>query len=235
MKTVGIIGFGSFGRFLAEQLDTRCNVKVFSASGKTSRWGAQLAEVAKSDFLIPAVPLEAYPELLKKLHPLLGNNTVIVDVASVKTKPVACVKELLPGRALVSTHPLFGPESAADSLKGHTLVLCTENSDGPAYATIKAFARSLDLEVIEMSEQAHDREMAMVQGLTFFIAHSLKDMKLHDQRLSTPSFQKLLKLAELEKHHSDELFRTIQTGNPYTKEVRESFMRHARQLDKSIE
>jgi prephenate dehydrogenase len=234
MTTVGIIGFGSFGQFLAKKLSPHCTIKVFSPRGTANDWSASLEEVAICDYVILGVPLGAYQQVLTDLKSLLAANTVIVDVASVKEKPVALVQELLPGRRLVSTHPLFGPESAKDSLQDHTLVMCPETSDPKAFAVVKEFAVSLGLKVVEMTEQEHDKEMAMVHALTFFIAHSLKDMKLHDQKLSTGSFKKLLSLAELERHHSDELFATIQQGNPYAAEVREAFLEHAKALDQSI-
>lgn len=234
MKTVGIIGFGSFGRFLAEKLKEYCEVKVYSNSGKPNQWEASLEEIGKCDYIIPAIPLDAYESLLNNLKPLLLHESVIVDIASVKVKPVALIKKILPNQPLVVTHPLFGPESARDSLKGHVLVLCPENSQPEAYADVKKFALSLGLDTVELSEEAHDQEMAVVHGLTFFIARSLKGMKLHDQKLSTPSFEKLLALARLETHHSDDLFRTIQTGNPYTSAVRTAFLDQATQVDDTV-
>jgi prephenate dehydrogenase len=77
--------------------------------------------------------------------------------------------------------------------------------------------------------------MAVVQGLTFFIARTLDDMKLREQQLSTPSFERLLHLAELEQHHSAELFRTIQQGNSYTQNVRRAFMDAAHIIDKELD
>lgn len=234
MKSVGIIGFGSFGRFLAEKLDTHCEVKVFSTSNKPNQWAASLEEVAQSDFVIPAVPLVAYSKVLEDIKPLLQPETVIVDVASVKEQPIARIQAVLPNQPLVATHPLFGPESAKDTIKGHVLVLCPEASEASTYGVVKQFAQSLELEIVEQSATDHDREMAVVQSLTFFIAHALKDMELHSQKLSTPSFQKLLKLAELERHHSEELFTTIQAGNVYAEAVRKRFLAAARELQKRL-
>lgn len=234
MKTVGIIGFGSFGKFLAEKLDSFVEVRVFSASGKPNKWASSLEQVTATDFLILSIPLEAYKDTLNKIKKHLGTKTVIVDVCSVKQDPLQIIRSILPKQPTVSTHPLFGPESAGDSLIGHTLVLCPEDSDKQALETIESFALQIELKVINMSAEEHDEEMAVVQGLTFFVAHSLKDMNLHQQKLSTPSFEKLLQLASLEKHHSDELFNTIQTGNTKTKDIRQRFIKLAKSLDQKI-
>jgi prephenate dehydrogenase len=108
--------------------------------------------------------------------------------------------------------------------------MCPEASDPEAFATLKDFATKLGLKVIEKSTEEHDREMAYAQGLTFFVARALMKSNIHDVELRTPSFKKLLDLAELESHHSDDLFRTIQLGNTFTRKVRASFARQVAEL-----
>lgn len=222
--TIGIIGFGSFGKFLAEKLSSYGRVKVYDRRGRDTTWRASFGEVAQCDFVIPSVPLEAYEQVLQQLAEHMPLSSVLVDVCSVKLFPVELIRQYLPKHPLVATHPLFGPESAAISVSGHTLVMCPEVSDVKPYNDLKKCAKDLELNVVEMSAEEHDREMAVVQGLTFFIARTLDTIKIHDQRLSTPSFQRLLSLAELELHHSSELFQTIQQGNEKTEVVRQQFL-----------
>ncbi len=234
MKTVGIIGFGSFGKFLAEKLSSHARVLVYSQSGKTSSWMTSLKDVAVVDYLILSIPLDAYGEILKDIEPYIGKDTVIVDVCSVKQKPVEIIRRLLPNQPLVATHPMFGPESASASLQGHTFVMCPEVSSLEPYGFVKNFVDSLGLKVIEMSAKEHDKEIAVVQGLTFFIARALDVMNLHDQKLHTPSFQRLLNLAELERHHSAELFKTIQNGNESAGEIRRQFIGTVEGIDSQL-
>lgn len=235
MKTVGIIGFGSFGKFLAEKLSSHAKVLVYSQSGRTSSWMTSLEEVAAVDYLILSIPLDAYNETLTALKPHLTDRTVLVDVCSVKVKPIAKIREILPLQPLVATHPLFGPESAAVSLDGHTFVMCPELSTPEPYLHIKRFADSLGLKVVEMSAEEHDRELAVVHGLTFFIARSLEEMNIHDQKLHTPTFQRLLNIVEVDRHHSPELFRTIQNGNDYARDMRRRFIDTAQRVNKELE
>jgi len=234
-NTVGIIGAGSFGIFMAKQLEGYCQVKLYSHSGRSNPWSATIEEVASCDYLIPCIPLEAYRTMLSMIKPMLKTETAIVDICSVKEESVRLIGEILPQHAVVATHPLFGPESAPDSLAGHVLVLCPEVSDPDHVAKVGEFAKSLDLKVVQMSIQEHDKEMAVVQGLTFFIAHALRDLGLQHQRLETPSFRRLLHLSELEALHSEELFYTIQRGNPRTAEVRDRFIQKLNKLNAAIE
>ncbi len=231
---IGIIGAGSFGLFLAEKLSPFAEVKVYSRSGKGQQWDASLEETAACDWLIPSIPLFAYEKSLAEFAPHVREDTVLVDVCSVKQVPMQLLDALFPINPKVATHPLFGPESAAESLEDHVIVLCAELSDEQAYQRVKEFSQQLKLKVIEMSAKEHDQEMAVVQGLTFFIARALKDMDLHKMKLETPSFKRLRHLAELEANHSDELFKTIQQGNPFTTEVRAAFLQQVKETDKLL-
>ena len=233
MKTIGIIGFGSFGKFLAEQLDADSDVRVYSNSQKQNAWSRELHEVARADYILLAVPLAAYESVLNQLKPLLSKHSILVDVCSVKQESVKLIKKVLPTQQLVATHPLFGPQTA-DQLAGQTIVLCPEVSDRRALQEVEVLAKKFRLKIMYMSAKEHDQEMAVVQGLTFYIAHILKNMNLHEPVLNTPSFKRLLHLAELEAEHSEELFYTIQAGNPETQNVRKQFIKYALQLEEKI-
>lgn len=234
MISVGIIGQGSFGRFVAEKLADYFEVKTYDSYNIDSKWATSFEEVARCKYVVLAVPLGSYQEVLNSLMPLVNEETVLIDVCSVKEKSVEIIKSILPEVQLVATHPMFGPESAAESLEGHDFILCPEVSVKSAYDKIKEFALKLKLNVVEISAEEHDKEIAVVQGLTFFVARALDQIGLHKQKLKTPSFGRLLHLAELEKHHSMELFKTIQQGNKYTKEVRENFLKVTEELNGKI-
>jgi prephenate dehydrogenase len=238
MITIGIVGFGkeSFGELLAKNLDTHFTIKVTSRKPETvpKKWRSSLEEVAQADVLIPSIPLAAYDMFFENLNKKIAPHTVIVDVCSVKSVPVKIIKKHLPAQPLVATHPLFGPQSAAEGLAGHILVMCPDVSDAKPYQKVKFLAQQVGLQVYEKTAEEHDREMAVVQGLTFFVARALLRSGIHDMTLHTPSFKKLLSLAELESHHTDDIFKTIQTGNPYTAEIRDKFVREIDALNSEL-
>lgn len=230
MKSLGIIGYGHFGQFLADKLQQSFDLKVYSASNKPNPWSATLEAVAACDYVILSIPLAKHIEVCKQLRPLLGKETVIVDVCSVKESSGKAIRSVLGQRRILSTHPLFGPESASDSLQDHVIVVCPDMSDPSVLEQAVPFFTSLGLQVVSMVSRDHDKEMALVYGLTFYIARILKDFNLDDTRLQTPSFKKLIDLAHLEQQHTKELFITIQKGNPYTEAVRAHFIDRAQEL-----
>jgi len=230
MKTLGIIGYGHFGQFLAGKLEPYFKLSIYSASGKQSPWSASLKEAASCDYLILSIPLSKHKEVCEQLRPHLGPKTVIVDVCSIKGESGIIIQRTLPKQPMLSTHPLFGPESASDSLDGHVVVLCPDKSTDSELQACSAFCRQLGLKVVTMSADEHDKHLALIQGLTFFVARVLKDFNLHESPLETGSFKKLVALANLEKQHTKDLFITIQKGNPYTEEVRQHFIDRAQEL-----
>lgn len=236
MQSVGIIGFGSFGEFLAEKLESFVSVRISSRRPEAvpERWRATLEEVAACEYIIPSIPLDTYERVLEKIKPSLSSHSVIVDVCSVKVKPVEIIRHTLPDVKIVATHPLFGPQSAEHSLAGHTFVVCPDVSDPDALSVVARFAASLGLDVVSKTADEHDREMALVHALTFFIAQGLVQMDLHNVDLKTPSFERLVRLAELERNHSEDLFRTIQHGNPYAAEIRQRFLSELQKIDTAV-
>jgi prephenate dehydrogenase len=235
MKTVAIIGFGSFGEFLVDKLLGKVELFVHDPNQTVPKdISANLDDIATCDYVVLSIPIEAYEEVLKSIAPKLRSNTVIVDISSVKTTPVEILEKLVPSQKKVIMHPLFGPQSADKSFWGHVVVMCPSVSDKSAYTEIKDFIVSLGLAVVEKTPEEHDKEMAYAQGLTFFLARALLTMNIHDVSLITPSFKKLLDLAELESHHSEELFRTIQTGNPYLANIRAQFIKTADKINSEL-
>ena len=235
MISVGIIGYGSFGSFLTRKLSGHVQLKVVDPSQDIPvKIKGSLEQVCKCDYVVLAVPISSYDSILTEIKSFLRADSVIVDISSVKMTPNLKLEELLPGCRKVVMHPLFGPQSAEESLSGHVVVMCPEVSDVGAYRAVKSITQNLGLKVIEKSAVEHDKEMALAQGLTFYLARALLRCGVHNIELQTPSFKKLLDLAELESHHSEDLFKTIQVGNPFTAEVRQKFIDVATELNSEL-
>jgi hypothetical protein len=73
-----------------------------------------------------------------------------------------------------------------------------------------------------------------VHVLTFFVARGLGNMNIEVMPFKTPSYDMLTALIDFDAKHSDELFQTIQQGNPYGDEVRRSLVQSFQELEKQI-
>ncbi len=237
-KTIGILGAGSFGRFLAELLHhySKSSIIIFDPYTSVPVPGAAQAAnltdlVTQSDIIVLGIPLDSYDAVLPQIKEHIQPETLIVDICSVKIKPRELIREHLPEhKNILCTHPLFGPQSVVDNAsRGHTLIV-TESNGRPAQET-EAFLRDqLSLKVVHMSADEHDKIMAQVHALTFFVAHSLREMNLPTPQFMTPSYGELLDLIELDKRHSSDLYNTIQNGNPYAKQMRQAFIETAQRI-----
>lgn len=232
---IGIIGYGSFGSFLAEKLKGM-NLKVNSLDKSTvpPKLWAEMEDIAKCDYLILAIPFSSYPHVLGELQKTISPQAILVDVASIKEQPLKLIKQYLPNQKIIATHPLFGPQSASKSLEGHTLIICNEFSSAEETEKLEPLLKKSKLNLVRMSAIEHDQLMARLQALTFFVARALDRMGVRELPVMTPSYQKLVDLARLEHEHSEGLFKTIQTGNRFAKEIRQVLLDQLKALDNTL-
>jgi prephenate dehydrogenase len=243
--TFGVIGYGHFGQFLARSLAEHGKVLVtdvdesrLSADVDGVR-AASIEEVAQADVVIIAVPYGSFEPVVRELRGHLGRDTIVMDVVSTKERATHVLETLLAEHPnVLASHPLFGPPSMERIEPGQRLVVTYQK--GPRAAALRAFLASGDggfgLQILERTPEEHDEAMAYMQALPFFIARALNALDLpHDEDvLSIPSYQKLASIAEIEKHHTDEMFDTSQRANPYAEHVRTRFLEALQDLDTQI-
>ena len=134
---------------------------------------------------------------------------------------------------IVATHPLFGPQSARDGLAGLKIAVCPIR--GRRCFRLAAFLRSrLQLNVILTTPEDHDREAAMVQGLTHLIAKVLVEMEPLPTRMTTKSFDLLVAAVNMVRHDAQEVFEAIERANPYSSNVRKRFFELASALNAKL-
>lgn len=229
---IGIIGYGSFGMFAAKALSPHAEISIYDQNNPAA--SVPLDAFSNMDAIILAVPLSSYETVIEKLKPVLNSQTLIVDICSVKVPSRDTVLKLLSSHEhILISHPLFGPQSAANGLRGHDIVV-TDTIGPTAIKSINFMKDILGLNVHIMTAEDHDKMMAYIHALTFFVARGLSGLKIPNVPLQTPSFSMLQALIDLDSNHSDDLFLTIQRGNPFAKDVRREFINELDRLDKEV-
>jgi prephenate dehydrogenase len=230
ISSVGILGFGAFGRLIARHLHAHFPLYVFdpivrSVEGCTQPRVAfaDIETVAGCEIVILAVPVDEISAAIKAVRPHLRPGTIVLDVGSVKVQPADVMRAELPDFVdIVGTHPLFGPQSARHGIKGLKIAICPLR--GRSAPRIAAFLRhALGLRVFLTTPDAHDREAAMVQGITHLIAKVLVRMEPLPTRLTTASFDLLVAAVEMVRHDAPSVFWAIERANPHAAAVRERF------------
>ena len=228
---IGIIGFGRFSALMAKHLSRDCDVKICTRKNKQVQIAAlgakqvSMEEVCAMPYVILSVPISAMKELLKQVSPLLPDNTVVSDVCSVKTYPIKWMRELLPDTvSILPTHPMFGPDSAADSLSGRKIVLCRERIEDVLYRRIKDYLSGKGLILIETTPEEHDRQIATSLSLTHFVGRSLSAFGAKKLDIDTEGYARLLHILGVVENDTWELFKDMHHYNPYAEAARSEFM-----------
>ncbi|WP_422570300.1 prephenate dehydrogenase/arogenate dehydrogenase family protein [Antarcticirhabdus aurantiaca] len=228
--SLGLFGFGAFGRLAARHLASHFTIRVFDPAldpGEPlppSVAASTLERAAECDVVVLALPVEGMADALRGIAPHLRPGALVLDVGSVKTDPARLMDELLPAHVdVVATHPLFGPESARGGLAGLKIALCPVRGRGLRW--IEAFLRrAFGLEVVVTTPEAHDREAAMAQGLTHLIAKVLVEMGPLPERITTRSFDLLREAIGMVRNDAPCVFDAIERANPHAPAVRRRFL-----------
>lgn len=237
-QSLGIIGVGAFGTLMAQHLAphfdlTLCDKSkaVKNVAKKYSADVGSLADAAACDIIVVAVPVQKMEDVLRAIAPKLKPGTLVLDVGSVKIKPTGLMKNILPKHIdVIGTHPLFGPQTGKNGIKGLNIVIA--NIRGKRAACVSAFLKKkLKLTVHEATAQEHDKELAYVQGLTHLLMKIIVALDLPKFRFTTKTYEYLEQMVEMIRYDSDELFRAIERENPFSKEAKKAFFAAARELE----
>ena len=239
---IGIVGFGRFGALAARYLSRDFPVWVYDKGQKGKRIeaagarGASLEAVCQQRLLLLCVPISAMQQQLRTVAPLLGAKTIVADVCSVKTLPVQWMKSLLPSTAqLLPTHPMFGPDSAAETLAGGKIVLCRERIEARRFDRIRVWLEAQGLEVIETTPADHDRQIAVSLSLTHFIGRSLSAFGAKKQVIDTEGYKRLMHILGVVENDSWQLFVDMHCYNPYAREQRLAFINAMQAINLDLE
>lgn len=239
---IGIVGFGRFGRLIAKYLAADHPLRVYDpavADSDVKALGAEpvsLEAASRCGVVVLAVPISGLREVLAQVRLHLAPGSLVVDVCSVKEHPVRWMQALLPASAaILATHPMFGPDSAAESLQGRKIVLCPVRIAPARCAAITRYLSAKGLVVIEASPSEHDRQIAVSLALTHFIGRSLAGMGAKPQEIDTEGYRRLLRILDVVENDSWQLFEDMNRYNPYAAEARRDFMHAMKAVERRIE
>ena len=239
---IGIIGFGRFGKLTARYLAEDFDVFVFNRSDKSAEiqesgaQNASLGTVCRQKIVILCVPISTLEQVLVEIGPLLKKDSVVVDVCSVKVYPARWMKASLPETvSILATHPIFGPDSASDSLKGHKIFLSPIRIDQQPYQKIKTYLASKELVLIESTPEDHDEQIAVSLSLTHYIGRALSEFGAAPLGIDSEGYKRLLHILEVVENDTWQLFYDMHRYNPYAREKRAAFIQAMQHIDKQID
>jgi prephenate dehydrogenase len=233
MKKILILGAGKMGSWMAESLCLDYDVAIYDKDLKKLKYFFKTKRLVSSyeihefapELMINAVNLNKTIEAFDETLPLLPDDCIISDIASVKNglQKYYATKE----RRFVSTHPMFGPTFGnVKDLKDENAVIIKE-SDPEGKSFFREFYESLNLNIFEYSFDLHDKTIAYSLSIPFsssmVFAACMKRMEVPGT-----TFKKHLDIAKGLLSEDDFLLSEI-LFNPYSLEQVENI--HSRLSD----
>ncbi len=237
MNSVGVIGFGRFGKILADILQKGFLIKAYdvvNVSTVPSVKMCELEEVLSEETVFVAVPIRQFKDVINNISPKLKPGQTVIDVCSVKNYPVDIMRNFLDKKVgIIATHPLFGPDSFRSNNRLKMMMNNTRDLNSH-YSFWKEFFKNQGIEILEMSPDDHDRLAASTQGVTHLLGRILREYGIKKTTLDTQGFRDLLDLVDQTCNDSWELFTDLQHYNPYTKSMVKVFKNAFANIDERL-
>jgi prephenate dehydrogenase len=188
-----------------------------------------LETLLQCDVIFLCVAISSLQEVLLSIKDKIKSGATIIDTCSVKVYPAHLMSTILPSdTSLIATHPMFGPDSGKHGVKGLPLVYHPLRCTAQEAEYWNSFFNTMELQVIKMTPEQHDREAAYSQGVTHFVGRMLNELKLQPTQLATLGYRNLMTIVEQTCNDPLQLFYDLQRYNPYASDMHQ-------QLEKAIE
>lgn len=225
VRSVGIVGYGNFGTFvheLAERFFPTLDIRIYSRRAEVdNQTFFSLEDTANADIVILCGAIREYEAQLQAVLEFAPEESIIIDVATVKKYTSELLKKYCGDRRFFSTHPMFGPESYkkhGGNVSGFRIVVTDYVLQNDQYLRLKNVFAELGFVIIEMTADEHDKRLAETLFLTHYVGQSILKAGFKRTSIDTLSFQFLMDAVESVKDDTA-LFRDVYTFNPYCVEV----------------
>lgn len=195
---IAIIGKGNFGSALERlfrKYATQYEILQLDKS-PDSETIENVEQLQHCNAVIPAVPLSKFEVVINQIKSLIKPGSLVIDVCTTSCYPAEVMKKHLPESVhLMSTHPLFGPESletAGWDLTGLNLVIWPLRMPEAVYESISQALTKTGINVIHKSPEEHDQTLAESQFLSLLVGALLEKLDIQSTAMNTRSFDELL-------------------------------------------
>ena len=172
-----------------------------------------------TDAAVLCIPAGALPETLHRLVPHMDGRQVLMDITSVKIRPLEQMEAAYTG-PVVGTHPLFGPQPNATDLR--VCITPGSRAGETEIALVESLFHDMGCTVFRSTAEEHDRASAAIQGLNFITNVAYFATLAHRDELLpylTPSFRRRLDAARKMLTEDAALFEWLFEANPLSTEA----------------
>ena len=194
---------------------------------------ADFAEAAQNaDRILICVSISAFEAVVKTIAPRIRDGQVVMDICSIKEKPVNIMHKHIKRGVVLGTHPVFGPGSKGVGQKAFVLTPTTAEEQTFA-ETLKKWLEQKEARVFVMSPRKHDELMSVVLGLPHFFGFVACDALLEQanyaetKKVAGTTYRMLFTLAEATALETPELYASLQLNLPELAKMEARFIEKA--------
>ena len=184
-----------------------------------------------ADIVVISVPVTALCEVAARIAPHMRHGQLLVDVTSVKMRPMQWMEECYAG-PVIGAHPLFGPNPAREFMRV-PLVRGLRSSEENA-AQAETLFTSIGCAVFWTTAREHDEGVALAQSLNFTVSAAFfATLAANPQArpFLTPSFTRHLEAARKHLTQDTAMFCEFTSENPMYQDV---LCRYRETLDRAV-
>ncbi len=239
MKILIIGGTGETGRFFAKFYKKHgFDVVIWGINKKKDialELGVQFAgdldkEIKSSDIVMISVPINITEKTIEEIAPKMRARSLLMDITSIKKGPIeAMIKHTPKDVEILGSHPMFGP--SIPDIRGQIVIFTPiEGRCGKWFPVIRNLYENNGAHIEIMDAVAHDKMMAVVQGLTHFayisigaVFRELEFDVANSRRFMSPMYDIMLDLVGRILGQNPYLYAMIQM-NPEVAKVHRAYI-----------
>ncbi len=151
--------------------------------------------IAKSDFIILALPVQEIKNILPKILNTITSQTVI-DVGSTKQDIIQVVKNHPKRNQFVATHPMWGTEFSGPvaaqkiAFKNKAVVICNKEANTKsALLFVEKIYKKLGMHILYMNAAEHDLHTAYISHISHITSFALANTVLQKEKKESAIFE----------------------------------------------
>ena len=190
-----------------------------------------IAAVRQAEVILLSVNIDSFEAVVKEIGPHVHSGHIVVDVTSIKERPVELMQQYCGVADILGVHPVFGP--GAKDLNSQNVVLTPTNEKEILLAQkVQQYLEARGAKVSLASPGEHDEMMSVVLGLSHFISIVAADTIIALDKLPRmkaiggSTYRVLTTLVESVISEDPELYATLQMHIPHVAEVESLFRKN---------
>jgi prephenate dehydrogenase len=185
--------------------------------------------VSKADLVLVCVPITSAPSVIKDCALSMKSGAVLAEISSIKTKTFLVLKKYSNKILPLCIHPMFGP--GASSIRDTRILLIPVKNKKTESDMVSSLMRGSEIMVLPTA-QVHDKYMALILGLTYFVNMVLakilsKEDILYLEKISGTFFGIQLLLVQGILSDDPNLIVSIISRNAHTKKCISEYLSEA--------